>query len=73
MRDTAIRPTPLITREELYQTAWRLTRHARACRGHPRLKKLREFKDVDGRGKPGHDGGDALTTKQFGIMRHNLG
>src|SRR5712672_2889442 len=30
------------------------TRHARACRGHPRLRTRRE-KDVDGRDKPGHD------------------
>jgi hypothetical protein len=28
-------------------------RHARACRGHPRLAMLK--KGVDGRVKPGHD------------------
>jgi len=31
-----------------------LQRHARACRGHPRLACPR-LKDVDGRDKPGHD------------------
>jgi hypothetical protein len=30
-----------------------IRRHARACRGHPRLSSGR--KDVDGRDKPGHD------------------
>src|SRR5262245_65081708 len=33
----------------------KLTRHARACRGHPRLAFLVKNKDVDGRDKPGHD------------------
>jgi len=30
-------------------------RHARACRGHPRLYFFARQKDVDGRDKPGHD------------------
>ena len=32
-------------------------RHARACRGHPRLFFRAILQDVDGRDKPGHDGG----------------
>ena len=35
-------------------------RHARACRGHPCLSFSRQ--DVDGRDKPGHDGG------KFGLL-----
>ncbi len=34
-------------------------RHARACRGHPCLAFSRQ--DVDGRDKPGHDGGEIRT------------
>jgi hypothetical protein len=42
-------------------------RHARACRGHPRLS-LPEAKDVDGRVKPGHDGYPLFTFNlPFGI------
>jgi hypothetical protein len=37
------------------QDEFRLNRHARACRGHPRLQMPRQNKDVDGRDKPGHD------------------
>src|SRR5580658_5095862 len=33
-----------------------LRSHARAWRGHPRLKKSPQ-QDVDGRNEPGHDGG----------------
>jgi exosortase/archaeosortase family protein len=33
----------------------KLARHARACRGHPRLSFLAENQDVDGRHKAGHD------------------
>src|SRR6185369_600235 len=36
-----------------------LHRHARACRGHPRLSWLQ---DVDGRDKPGHDDLCMVTT-----------
>jgi hypothetical protein len=32
-------------------------RHARARRGHPRLYGVHQTKDVDGRNKSGHDGG----------------
>jgi hypothetical protein len=32
-----------------------INRHARACRGHPRLASRLTIKDVDGRDKPGHD------------------
>ena len=32
-----------------------MTCHARPCAGHPRLTFLSQFKDVDGRDKPGHD------------------
>jgi hypothetical protein len=35
----------------------KLNRHARACRGHPRLPSFKK-QDVDGRDKPGHDGGE---------------
>ena len=34
-------------------------RHARTCSGHPRLACW--SKDVDGRVRPGHDGGDVCT------------
>ena len=30
-------------------------RHARACRGHPRLYSVTATQVVDGRDKPGHD------------------
>jgi len=33
--------------------------HARPCAGHPRLIHGSDIKDVDGRDKPGHDGGMA--------------
>ncbi len=45
-------PTPLRPRNA--GTRDRLSRHARACPGHPRLSSCKE--DVDGRVKPGHDG-----------------
>jgi hypothetical protein len=32
-------------------------RHVRARRGHPRLYGVHQTKDVDGRNKSGHDGG----------------
>src|SRR5229473_8642579 len=37
----------------LYQHSESLTRHARACRGHPRLRKPCKIKGVDGRDEPG--------------------
>jgi hypothetical protein len=32
-------------------------RFDRLCRGHPRLCRVHQIKDVDGRNKSGHDGG----------------
>src|SRR6266566_1690741 len=45
-------------------------RHARACRGHPRLS-LRTFseKGVDGRDKPGHDSGEMVRREPNAPLR----
>src|SRR5690349_9228792 len=42
-----------------------LLRHARPCAGHPRLALLLDLKDVDGRDKPGHDGGNMRRSSQM--------
>jgi hypothetical protein len=50
-------------------------RHARACRGHPRLCGLEEKQVVDGRDKPGHD--DAESSRNLpggavlGVFQHD--
>jgi hypothetical protein len=66
----------------LDQVARQLNRHARACRGHPRLSfSLCSKQGVDGRDKPGHDvesvsiiakvgiAGNAVSTALNGAVR----
>ena len=54
-----------------WRIAKRLTsarRHARACRGHPRLRKLAVVKGVDGRDKRGHDGCEHCASRNDDIV-----
>jgi len=46
-----------------------MTRHARACRGHPRLAfNAASKKGVDGRDRPGHDVERTSTNTNVGIF-----
>src|SRR5438093_1557162 len=56
-----------------YKKTWMLDvlRHARACRGHPRLPVQRLQKDVDGRNKSGHDE-KTMTRSRDGGLRLRL-
>src|SRR4051794_6627022 len=61
----------------------KLTRHARACRGHPRVSFPAKYKDVDGRdisafthvfrrAMPGHDAERALIILRTNNIMHPL-
>src|SRR5712671_2008867 len=55
-----------------YLCSQTLTRHARACRGHPRLNGAATKKDVDGRDKPGHDDAGKSTPTLYSKLGREL-
>jgi hypothetical protein len=52
-RPQALADRVLATLQQRGVILWKLRRHARARRGHPRLSRRKQ--DVDGRDRPGHD------------------
>jgi hypothetical protein len=54
----------------LYQHSESLTRHARACRGHPRLRKPCKIEGVNGRDESGHDDVDGSQPMIVGVSTY---